>query len=104
MHGSKTNTNTPSWWLNIGCAHRDGIVGAAFERATKGRYGIAALALLTGVEEDLPDGKTVYIREGQAYQMHPSLISQCGQKIQILRGFQLKSMRQPRAGVRYDGL
>lgn len=56
------------------------------------------------MEEDLPDGKTVYIREGAAHDMHPSLISQCGQKIRILRGFRLKSTRQPRAGVRYDGL
>lgn len=56
------------------------------------------------MEEDLPDGKTVYIREGKTHEMHPSLISQCGQKIRILRGFRLKSMRQPRAGIRYDGL
>lgn len=97
-------THLSSWWLNIACAHRDGIVGTAFQEATKGRYGNAALPLLTGMEEDFPDGKTVYIREGKAYEMHPSLISQCGQKIRILRGFRLKSMRQPRAGVRYDGL
>lgn len=93
-----------SWWLNIGCAHRDGIVGAAYEKATKGRYGIAALALLTGKEEDLPDGKTLYIREGAAADMHNTLISQVGQKIRILRGFRLKGMCQPKAGIRYDGL
>lgn len=93
-----------SWWLNIGCAHRDGIVGAASEHATKGRYGIAALALLTGREEDLPDGKSTYIREGTAEDVHMNLISQVGRKIRILRGFRLQSMLTPAAGVRYDGL
>ncbi|PSR94435.1 PUA-like domain-containing protein [Coniella lustricola] len=92
------------WWLNIGCAHRDGIVGAASEHATKGRYGIAALALLTGREEDMPDGKTLYVREGRADEMHMNLITQVGQKIRILRGFRLQSVLAPAAGVRYDGL
>lgn len=59
--------------------------------------------MLTGREEDLPDGKTVYIREGKAHEMHNNLISQVGQKIRILRGFRLKSMRTPKAGIRYDG-
>lgn len=92
-----------SWWLNIGCCHRDGIVGAASERATKGRYGIAALPMLTGREEELPDGKVVYIKEGKAQDMHHNLISQVGQKVRILRGFRLKSMHTPKAGIRYDG-
>lgn len=94
----------PSWWLNIGCAHRDGIVGAAFERPTQGRYGVAALPMLTGREEDLTDGKSVYVREGKAHDMHNTLISQVGQKLRILRGWRLKSMRTPKAGIRYDGL
>lgn len=94
----------PSWWLNIGCAHRDGIAGAALERATMGRHGIAALALLSGREEDTPDGRSVYIREGRAEEMHRNLVSQVGQKIRILRGFGLKSMLAPAAGIRYDGL
>ncbi|KAJ4422430.1 hypothetical protein N0V82_002878 [Gnomoniopsis sp. IMI 355080] len=92
------------WWLNIGCAHRDGIVGAAFEMATKGRYGVAALALLTGREEDMSQDESVYIREGPANDMHHNLISQVGQKIRILRGFRLKSLCTPKAGVRYDGM
>lgn len=88
----------------MGCAHRDGIVGAAFEMATKGRYGVAALALLTGREEDISDAKSVYIREGPANEMHHNLISQVGQKIRILRGFRLRSLCTPKAGVRYDGM
>lgn len=102
--GGRLLTLNGSWWLNIGCAHRDGIVGAALERATKGRYGVAALALLTGREEDMSDGKSMYIREGPSSEMHHNLISQVGQKIRIIRGFRLKSMYAPRAGVRYDGL
>lgn len=92
------------WWLNIGCAHRDGIVGAAFERPTKGRYGIAALPLLTGSEERLPDGKIEYSRLGTQHDMHYGLVSQVGQKMKVLRGFRLKSMYAPVAGLRYDGL
>lgn len=88
----------------MGCAHRDGIVGAAFERATKGRYGVAALALLTGREEDISDEKSVYIREGPANEMHNNLVSQVGQKTRILRGFRLQSICAPKAGVRYDGV
>ncbi|KAF5018413.1 hypothetical protein F66182_9607, partial [Fusarium sp. NRRL 66182] len=39
------------WWLNLACAHRDGIVGSACEKPTKGKYGVAALPLLTGQED-----------------------------------------------------
>lgn len=79
-------------------------MGAAFERATKGRYGVAALALLTGREEDLSEEKSIYIREGPANEMHNNLVSQVGQKTRILRGFRLKSICAPKAGVRYDGM
>lgn len=101
----KANANRLiSWWLNIGCAHRDGIVGAAFERLTKGRYGVAALPLLTGSEERLPDGRIEYCRSGTQHEMHYNLVSQVGQKTKVLRGFRLKSMYAPVAGLRYDGL
>lgn len=93
-----------SWWLNVGCAHRDGIVGAAFERPTKGRYGVAALPLLTGSEERLSDGRIEYCRHGTQQDMHYNLITQVGQKTKVLRGFRLKSMYAPVAGLRYDGL
>lgn len=36
--------------------------------------------------------------------MHYSLVSQVGQKMKVLRGFRLKSMYAPVAGLRYDGL
>ncbi|KAI3401275.1 hypothetical protein diail_11981 [Diaporthe ilicicola] len=93
-----------TWWLNIGCAHRDGIVGAAFERPTKGRYGVAALPLLTGSEEKLSDGKVEYFRRGTQPEMHYNLVTQVGQKMKVLRGFRLKSLYAPMAGLRYDGL
>lgn len=93
-----------SWWLNIGCAHRDGIIGAAFEKPTKGRYGVTALPLLTGSEERLPDGRTEYCRRGTQHEMHYNLISQVGKNTKVLRGFRLNSMYAPKAGLRYDGL
>ncbi|POS73559.1 hypothetical protein DHEL01_v208052 [Diaporthe helianthi] len=93
-----------TWWLNLGCAHRDGIVGAALQRPTKGRYGVAALPLLTGSEERLPDGTTEYCRRGKQHEMYYNLLTQVGQKTKVLRGFRLKSMYAPVAGLRYDGL
>lgn len=96
--------NLGSWWLNIGCAHRDGIVGAAFEKPTKGRYGVAALPLLTGSEERLSDGTIEYCRRGTQQEMHYNLITQVGKKTKVLRAFRLKSMHAPVAGLRYDGL
>ncbi|KAJ0118496.1 hypothetical protein J7T55_009279 [Diaporthe amygdali] len=90
-----------TWWLNIGCAHRDGIVGDAFEKPTKGRYGVAVLPLLTGSEEELPDGKLEYCRRGTQREMHYNLITQVGQKTKVLRGFRLKSVYAPVAGLSY---
>ncbi|KAI1134153.1 PUA-like domain-containing protein [Hypoxylon sp. FL0543] len=92
------------WWLNITCAERDGIVDSSFERSTKGRYGINTLPLLTGHEEMMRPNKYKYIREGRARDMHIALISQVGRQIRVLRGYRLKSILAPAAGVRYDGL
>ncbi|KAF4991173.1 hypothetical protein FGRMN_7978 [Fusarium graminum] len=77
------------WWLNLACAHRDGIVGSARERPTKGKYGVAALPLLTGQENiDYDDGCIRYV----------------GATFRILRGYRLRSPFAPKAGIRYDGL
>ncbi|KAI0603472.1 PUA-like domain-containing protein [Biscogniauxia sp. FL1348] len=92
------------WWLNITCAERDGIVASSLEMPTKGRYGITALPLLTGQEELIRYNTVKYIREGQSSNMHIALISQVGRQIRILRGYRLKSILAPEAGVRYDGL
>ncbi|KAI1330439.1 hypothetical protein F5Y16DRAFT_396407 [Xylariaceae sp. FL0255] len=92
------------WWLNITCAERDGIVGSSLETPTKGRYGITVLPLLTGSEELVGGNMIKYLREGEARDMHISLISQVGRQIRILRGHELKSMFAPEAGLRYDGL
>lgn len=78
------------------------------ERPTSGRYGITALPLLTGREEMIRiDAQHVvkYVRETRRPQdMHIALISQVGRQIRILRGYKLKSVFAPQAGVRYDGL
>ncbi len=93
-----------SWWLNITCAERDGIVNSSLETPTKGCYGITALPLLTGSEELIRDNTVKYVREGRSFDMHVPLISQVGRKIRILRGYKLKSIFAPSAGLRYDGL
>ncbi|TLS23041.1 uncharacterized protein PpBr36_06073 [Pyricularia pennisetigena] len=93
------------WWLNIVCAHRDGIVGTTAPIPTKGQYGITVLPLLSGRERRLRNGHSVYQRESfQASDMHFTLMTQVGQQIRILRGCQLRSALAPVAGLRYDGL
>ncbi|KAI1180025.1 hypothetical protein F4777DRAFT_598992 [Nemania sp. FL0916] len=92
------------WWLNITCAERDGIVNSSLEIPTKGCYGFTALPLLTGLEEMTSPNQVKYIREGRVSDMHTPLISQVGRKIRIIRGYRLKSILAPEAGLRYDGL
>lgn len=92
------------WWFNLDCAHRDGIVGSSAERLSTGRTGIATLPLLTGWEEDLPGGRTEYVRRGGQRDMEYGLLTQVGRKTKIIRGFRLKSVYAPQAGIRYDGL
>lgn len=89
----------------MACANRDGIVGSASEKPTKGIYGVTALPLLSGREDVCSPPETVkYMREGQLSDMHLSLISKVGTQIRILRGYCLKSPLAPKAGIRYDGL
>ncbi|KAI0902311.1 hypothetical protein F4806DRAFT_490783 [Annulohypoxylon nitens] len=95
---------TGHWWLNITCAERDGIVASSFETPTKGRYGIMTLPLMTGQEEMMRPNTYKYVREGRSADMHIGLISQVGRQIRVLRGYRLKSILAPQAGVRYDGL
>ncbi|KDN65519.1 hypothetical protein CSUB01_01081 [Colletotrichum sublineola] len=92
------------WWLNLACAHRDGILGTAVEKPTKGKYGVTALPLLTGCEEHVRGNLYRYVREGSLSDMHVSLLTKVGTRIRILRGYRLKSTLAPKAGVRYDGL
>ncbi|KAL2213472.1 hypothetical protein CC79DRAFT_1362287 [Sarocladium strictum] len=90
------------WWLNLACAHRDGIVGSVSETPTKGRYDHAALPLMTG-KEDVYVNKVKYCRYGTMADMHISLMSRVSKEICVLRGSGLFSPLAPRAGVRYDG-
>ncbi|KAJ3573168.1 hypothetical protein NPX13_g4795 [Xylaria arbuscula] len=92
------------WWLNITCAERDGIVNSSLETPTKGCYGFTSLPLLTGTEELIRHNTVRYVREGRSPDMHIQLISQVGRKIRIIRGYKLKSIFAPVAGLRYDGL
>jgi hypothetical protein len=90
------------WWLNLACAHRDGIIGSVRETPTKGRYDHAALPLMTGCE-DVYRNKVKYSRRGKLADMHISLMSRVGKEICVLRGSGLFSPLAPKAGVRYDG-
>ncbi|KAI0878352.1 hypothetical protein GGS24DRAFT_518140 [Hypoxylon argillaceum] len=92
------------WWLNITCAERDGIVNSSLETPTKGCYGFTALPLLTGSEELISNNKVRYVREGRTSEMHIPLMTQVGRKIRIIRGYRLRSIFAPEAGLRYDGL
>ncbi|KAI0383122.1 hypothetical protein F5Y04DRAFT_270178 [Hypomontagnella monticulosa] len=94
------------WWLNIACAERDGMVASSLEKPSTGRYGrtITVLPLLTGREELVRTDTYKYVREGRAADTHIALISQVGRQIRVLRGYRLKSILAPEAGVRYDGL
>ncbi|KAK3356924.1 PUA-like domain-containing protein [Lasiosphaeria hispida] len=92
------------WWLNMACAHRDGIVGSELEKPTTGRYDNSALPLLTGREEQVDDGKVKYYRQGGLSDMHVSLLCHTGRNIRVLRGYRLRSSYAPQAGIRYDGL
>ncbi|EJT78821.1 hypothetical protein GGTG_03917 [Gaeumannomyces tritici R3-111a-1] len=93
------------WWLNIVCAHRDGIAGSARQVPARGRNGVVALPLLSGREEVLENGRSIYIRESSLVaDMHVSLMTKVGQRIKILRGSQLRSIYAPSGGLRYDGL
>ncbi|KAK8092095.1 YDG/SRA domain-containing protein [Apiospora hydei] len=95
------------WWLNLACAQRDGIVTSSVEEPTSGRYGITTLPLLTGREEVIYENGselTKYIRYGRSSDMHIPLISQVGKNIRVLRGYRLRSIYAPEAGIRYEGL
>lgn len=90
------------WWLNLACAHRDGIVGSVREQPTKGRYDIAALPLMTG-REDIYPSRARYCRRGTMADMHLPLMTRVGKEIRILRGHGLHSPIAPKGGVRFDG-
>ena len=94
-----------SWWLNILCAYRDGIVGSTDESLTLGPHGLSTLPLLTGQEiEGQVSGTLCYVKEGPASEMHFKLLSSFGRQIRVLRGHTLDSPYAPVAGIRYDGL
>lgn len=70
-----------------------------------GRYGMAALPLMTGVEEVEQSGSvSKYTKDRTLQDMHITLVSRVGYRIRILRGDRLESPLAPKAGVRYDGL
>lgn len=90
--------------MNLCAAFRDGIVGNATENVTNGRYGVTALPMVTGTEEEGSGGTVKLIREGNKRDVYFNLIKEVGRAIRVLRGHTLLSKYAPLAGIRYDGL
>jgi hypothetical protein len=87
------------------CAYGDGIVTRRNGVITKDKYGVTALALVTGTEvEGSTPGVSEYEKEGRLQDMHFDLMVTHGRSIRILRSHTLRSNLAPVAGVRYDGL
>ncbi len=98
----KTLTRPPphSWWLNLACAHRDGLVNSDDERPSKPTYGSTVLPLLTGREE-VDGDKVRYLREGRSPRdMHIPLMNEVGSRVRVLRGHGLQRVLAKRAGLR----
>ncbi|KAK3682689.1 hypothetical protein B0T22DRAFT_292187 [Podospora appendiculata] len=94
-----------SWWLNIACAHRDGLVAHEDEMPTiRSVEDSSVLPLLTGREEITGVEATNYIATGPYKKIHGRLVSKVGKLIHVLRGYELRSEYAPVAGLRYDGL
>ena len=95
-----------SWWLNVACAFRDGIVGETKKQATlNSTRAVTALTLLRGKETDGIEVDTYEYRVNVfSKDMMASLLSQRGRSIRLLRGYELDSKYAPEFGVRYDGL
>ncbi|KAK3332489.1 hypothetical protein B0T19DRAFT_104572 [Cercophora scortea] len=94
-----------SWWLNIACAHRDGLVAHEDEMPTVRSGGDSSvLPLLTGREEITGVEATNYIAVGPYKKIHGRLVSKVGKHLHVLRGYELRSEYAPVAGLRYDGL
>lgn len=84
---------------------RDGFVDCVRETPTKGKYSVVALPLVSGYEDVYAATNMArYAKESHLSELHLSLITQVGQKVRILRGYQLRSPLAPEAGIRYDGV
>jgi hypothetical protein len=98
-------TRLCSWFLNVQCAIRDGIVrqGEEFTEGISGKP--VAFSLLSGMEiRGAVPGQWIHVIESTTRMYHSVRLTYVGCVIRLLRGHKLKSERAPRAGVRYDGL
>jgi hypothetical protein len=87
------------------CAYRDGIVARRNRLITKDKYGVTALALVTGTEVEGPTPSvSEYAKERRLQDMHFDLMVTHGRPIRILRPHTMRSNSAPVAGARYDGL
>ncbi|KFH49037.1 hypothetical protein ACRE_002260 [Hapsidospora chrysogenum ATCC 11550] len=92
------------WWVNLACAHRDGILCSSRDVLSKGEYDIPTLPLLDGAEVgNWPDAGIKYTRKGTMADMWIPLLTHVGKRVRVLRGHLLESPFAPKVGVRYDG-
>ncbi|KAK4033199.1 hypothetical protein C8A01DRAFT_19822, partial [Parachaetomium inaequale] len=92
------------WWLNLACAHLDGLVGAGRETTSMGDGKAPTLPFLTGREIHAGHNRLRYLRESTLAGMPPALVPQTGKHVRVLSGNQLHSHLAPRIGIRDDGL
>ncbi|KAK4143614.1 uncharacterized protein C8A04DRAFT_28605 [Dichotomopilus funicola] len=98
------------YYLNLPCAHLDGVVSTAHETTiSTATDDIPTLPLLTGREIHAGHlhHRVRYLREATSTtlsQLHPALIPHPGRHVRVLRGYQLRSPFAPAVGIRNDGL
>lgn len=97
-----------SWWLNLSCASRDGIIDDSNKEITRSTEGlVCAIVLNVGEVTDQSNFEEIaYIKEGSAHEsiMSASLL-QHGVPLRVIRGYNLRNCGfAPKGGFRYDGL
>lgn len=94
-----------SWWLNLTCAYRDGIVCNDMGQFTASAKGIPTVCLIKGIEvEGTRTSTTKYVYEGSVKDLQLRLMSYFHKPVRVLRGYRLRSKHAPVAGIRYDGM
>lgn len=83
---------------------RDGIVDNTVGAVTYRDDIVFTVPLIHGseVQGRVPDTYK-YIHEGPIMETHPNMMVSTGHRINIVRGYTLKSIFGPIIGVRYDG-
>ncbi|CAG8962132.1 hypothetical protein HYFRA_00005176 [Hymenoscyphus fraxineus] len=95
-----------SWWLNLSCAARDGMLRDPYEEVNlSSDGGMCVLVMNGGIVKDDTFDRVTYVRETHEADTISRLLNNHGHPIRIIRGYQLQgSHLAPNGGFRYDGL